>query len=352
MKLLKIAALFSLFALNAQNVFSQTISPWQIHKNKTIISFATSTMDEGRAAFGKAVIPAQNASGWGTAPLQNGGVYVDEASILKTCKKELHFTYFQTIVNVPANVNVTDFKVSYDVADDAARIYLFNSKNPKGVFDQASDLFFNANNYKPMDLKSLVAPGDNRIVIVQYDNCATKNTIKGIHVKINGTEVKAVVAPPKLPSKFKVHAFSISQGQGDKDPYWFGTNGSSRGQILSQAKLTGGAKWMEIEQIDLGNHIYAFKVLNAGADMYLTARDNKEVHIDKVAGGKISDAAKFKSVAPLTTAKSAITGNFHSFQSVKFSDHYLRHEHFQLFVHPSNGSELFKQDASWQIQKM
>jgi hypothetical protein len=48
-----------------------------------------------------------------------------------------------------------------------------------------------------------------------------------------------------------VLAYSISEGKGDKDAYWFGLNNNdSRGRILSQAKLGSNAKWMEIQSIE------------------------------------------------------------------------------------------------------
>ncbi len=176
-------------------------------------------------------------------------------------------------------------------------------------------------------------------------------------VQIIGTSKNTSIEKPKasveLPSKFKVLAFSVHEGKADKDPYWFALNSNdSRGRILSQAKLGSNAKWMEIQSIDLGNNTYAFKVTNAGDDMYLTARDNKEVHVEKAAGGTIPEGAKFKSVSPLTSAPGANELNFRSFQSVKFANHYLRHSGFVMFVNTSNGTELFKQDASWLIQKM
>ncbi len=168
--------------------------------------------------------------------------------------------------------------------------------------------------------------------------------------RLGAGQTKATV---DLPSKFKVLAYSVNEGKGDKDAYWFGLNNNdSRGRILSQAKLGSDAKWMEIQSIDLGNDTYAFKVTNAGADMYLTARDNKEVHVDNAAGGQIPEGAKFRSVSPMTSAPGAQELNFRSFQSVKFADHYLRHSGFVMFVTTSNGSELFKQDASWLIEKM
>lgn len=161
------------------------------------------------------------------------------------------------------------------------------------------------------------------------------------------------IAAPSLPDKFKVHAFSVGEGKTDKDDYWFAlNNNNSRGVILSSAKLVNGAKWMEIQRVNLDNNTIAFKVLNAGADMYLVARDNKEVHVEKVTGNKIPDGAKFKTVSPLTSAKGSQENNYRSFESIKFPTHYLRHQGFLLFVHPSNNTELFKQDASWLIQKM
>ena len=167
------------------------------------------------------------------------------------------------------------------------------------------------------------------------------------------TMIEKPEASVDLPSKFKVLAFSVGEGKSDKDAYWFALNNNdSRGRILSQAKLGSNAKWMEIQSVDLGNDTYAFKVTNAGADMYLTARDNKEVHAEKAAGGSVPEGAKFKSVSALTSAPGANERNFRSFQSVKFANHYLRHSGFAMFVHTSNGTELFKQDASWLIEKM
>ena len=156
-----------------------------------------------------------------------------------------------------------------------------------------------------------------------------------------------------LPDKFKVHAFSVGEGKTDKNDCWFAlNNNNSRGVILSSAKLVNGAKWIEIQRVNLDNNTIAFKVLNAGADMYLVARDNKEVHVEKVTVNKIPDGAKFKTVVALTSAKGSQENNYRSFESIKFPTHFLRHQGFLLFVHPSNNTELFKQDASWLIQKM
>ncbi|MCF8244251.1 MAG: AbfB domain-containing protein [Saprospiraceae bacterium] len=426
-----------------------TVSPWQIHEGKEGVVSHANPRNGDPSAYEKAKIPAQDDNGWKAAPKNSvGDVFIDRSSTVR-CREQLDFTYFQTTVNIPANTKVDKFNVSYDKADDGARIYIFNTKSQNGTFDPASDLIISnsRDNTGNVNLKDKIVNGSNRIVIVQFDDCADRNTLSGINIKVNGTEIepeqadefpvtifqhtnyggksqslkagltnyqsftigndaisslkvskcwkvtlyehdngggkKLVVtentpdliklnfndkassirvekdpgcnssASVELPSKFKVLAYSVGEGKSDKDAYWFAlNNGDSRGRILSQAKLGSSAKWMEIQSIDLGGDIYAFKVTNAGADMYLTARDNKEVHLEKASGGKVPEGAKFKSVSPLTSAPGAKERNFRSFQSVKFADHYLRHSGFAMFVHTSNGSELFKQDASWLIEKM
>lgn len=425
-----------------------TVSPWQIHEGKEGIVSHYNPNNGDPSAYEKAKIPAQNDNGWKDAPKNSAGdVFIDRSSTIQ-CLQELDFTYFQTTVDISANTRVDKFNVSYDKADDGARIYIFNSKFPNGTFDPAADLIISngRNSTGNVDLKGKIVSGSNRIVIVQFDDCADRNTVSGINIIVNGKEIAPekdddfpvtifehtnyggksqglkegintgvlqigndVVSSLKvkkcwkvtlyehnpnngrqlvitgdtpdlipmnfndivstikvekdpgcnssasvdLPSKFKVLAYSVGEGKTDKDAYWFAlNNGDSRGRILSQAKLGSNAKWMEIQSVDLGNDTYAFKVTNAGADMYLTARDNKEVHVEKAAGGSVPEGAKFKSVSPLTSAPGAKERNFRSFQSIKFADHYLRHSGFAMFVHTSNGSELFKQDASWLIEKM
>ncbi len=330
-----------------------TVSPWEIHEGTEGIVKHDNPVNGDPSAYQKMKMPAQTAGGWIPAPKDvNGNVFIDRSSTVQ-CRKELDFTYFQTVVSIPQNTEIKQFVIAYDKADDGARIYIFNSKYPNGTFDSNADLIISSgrNNTGTVDLKDKIAPGVNRIVIAQFDDCADRNGLRGIHVKVNGSEVPPVVS---LPDKFKVLAYSVNQGKtADKDNYWFALNANdSRGRILSEKKLTGGAKWMEIDEISLGNNTYVFKVLNAGSDMYLVARDNKEVHVEKANSGALPEGAKFKLMAPLTAAPGANERHFHSFESVKFPAHYLRHAGFAMFVHTTNNSELFRQDASWLTQKI
>ena len=448
MKITKQTALLVMLlaALSFSKSFSQiSISPWQIHEGTEGVVKHTNAIHGDRSAYKLAKIPGKNDGGWNTAPKDaSGNVSMKRSSVIK-CREELDFTYFQTIVNIPANVNVSDFKVSYDNADDGARIYFFNSKFPNGTFDEKSDLVGKHANFASANMKDKIVKGENRVVVAQFDDCADNNSINGIRISVNGKEVAAVqqandgvctvyehvnfggksksfgvgfhelsgtdfndiissiklqpgysirvfehwkstgnsttytssasslmnggfndkissieiikgsapAASLELPAKFKVHAFSVGEGKSDKDDYWFAlNNNNSRGVILSQKKLGANAKWMEIQKVDLGSNMVAFKVMNAGTDMYLVAKDNKEVHVINFPGGNLSDGAKFKTTTALTTTNDASAKNYRSFESVKFANHFLRHTGFILFVHTSNNTELFKQDASWLIQKM
>lgn len=233
-------------------------------------------------------------------------------------------------------------------------------------FEDKSLLYKNsAFSFKSASQSNITLDGSKRCRYVRIFIPGSMKTLSLAEIEVYG-QLSASQAAPKesdsstsaaaetsLPDKFKVLAFSVNEGKKEQDQYWFAiNNNNSRGVILSTAKLVNGSKWLEIERVKLGDGVIAFKILNAGNDMYLVAKDNKEVHIEKSANGEVPEAAKFKTVKPLTTAKGANENNFRSFESVKFPGHYLRHQGYVLFVHPSNQTELFKQDASWLIEKM
>lgn len=168
-----------------------TVSPWQIHEgNEGVINFHNNYNGDPRA-YSMAKIPTGDA-GWSDAPTDaEGNVNINRKSALR-CLEQLDFTYFRTSVNVPNNVILNTFTVSYSKADDGARIYIINSANPTGAFDPKADLIINRqNNPGTVDLKQYVKKGEvNTVVIVQFDDCADGNTVHGIHINVNGNEVK------------------------------------------------------------------------------------------------------------------------------------------------------------------
>ena len=190
-----ITALISLgFAASS---FAQiTVSPWQIHEGNEGIVSHVNPVHGDRSAYAKAQIPAQNDSGWAEAPKNSAGdVFINRKSSLK-CLQQLDFTYFQTTVEIPANTQIHAFNVSYDKADDGARIYIFNSANPNGTFDENADLLLGKNTVGNVDLKDKIAPGTNRIVIAQFDDCAVGNNLSGIRIKVDGKEIPAISVVP------------------------------------------------------------------------------------------------------------------------------------------------------------
>ena len=138
--------LFTLFmtlsiAFGATKANSQiSVKPWEIHEGTEGILKHKNSIHGDPNAYKLAKTPDVKDAGWKLAPKDaKGDVSMKRVSVI-LCREEIDFTYFQTIVNIPANTAVTDFKVSYDNADDGARIYLFNSKFPNGNFDPKSDL--------------------------------------------------------------------------------------------------------------------------------------------------------------------------------------------------------------------
>ena len=190
--ILLVVAVFCCSTSNAQI----TVSPWQIHEGKEgTIDFVTKFHGDPDA-YQKASIPSATDGGWGTAPTDaNGKVNINRRSSLR-CNQQLDFTYFQTSVNIPENSRVDKFTVSYNQADDGARVYIFNSANPQGAFDAAADLQYNKKNTGNVDLKSFVKKGEvNRVVIVQFDDCGGGNTLNGINIEVNGELIEVAKDP-------------------------------------------------------------------------------------------------------------------------------------------------------------
>ncbi len=185
-----------------------TRTTWQIHSgiDKEPIEFTSSKYGDP-AAYSKMKIPPKGHNGW--KDIQGERISIHEKSILTRPKQQLDFTYFQTFITVPENVNITKFSVSYDQADDGARIYLFNTDYPfpNGHFNPKADLIYEHRNDRSVgavDLKNLLKKGEtNRLVIVQFDNAPTGNNIEGIHLKVDGKEIKKIKTVENCQPKYE-----------------------------------------------------------------------------------------------------------------------------------------------------
>ena len=185
-----IFCLASLFYIgNAQAQI--TVSPWKIHEGtQGVINFTTNHHGDP-AAYKMASIP-QGDNGWDLAQTDaNGEVFFKRVSNLN-CNQQIDFTYFKTKVFIPTNTKINKFSVSYTKADDGARIYIFNTDHPNGAYSSNADLMLGRRDHVGnVDLKQYVKKGEvNTVVIVQFDDCAKGNNVKGIHINVNGEEIK------------------------------------------------------------------------------------------------------------------------------------------------------------------
>lgn len=143
--------------------------------------------------FENAKIPAEGADRWQPVKLttkngkayaynkQDAGIDAYECASLGLAQ----YTYFESYLNVPPKTQVTQFSVGFDNddMDDASRITIFNEKFPRGTVVPGSYVPLRANGTS--DLRSLIAPGRNRIVLTNLDNCA-HITVPKINVALNG----------------------------------------------------------------------------------------------------------------------------------------------------------------------
>lgn len=372
LKLLSLGLILGPLFAQAQN---PVINTWDIHRgNEGVIAFVTKEHGDP-AAYSKMSIPAPTDKGWSKAPVDEKGlVNFSETSKLK-CNKELDFTYFQSYVNVPNNYKIETFNVSYDKADDGARIYIFNSKFPNGTFDEKTDLKLNkASHIGAVNLKDKLVPGMNRIVIVQFDDCAVHNNVKGIRLKFNGAEVPATANAPvpntaspspseapvtsnkinEIPTQFQLHAYSISgQRVTQGSNFWIGWEGSGLASG-AKCKITNTQKGsiFQFEKIVLNQsqNIICLRVINSTINnLYLTVFSDYSVGVSQISNINSSKNCQFYVRNPQETDAAKL--NFVSFESVQYTNYFLRHEHMNLKVTQATEEQkkyaIFRQDASW-----
>ena len=109
---------------------------------------------------------------------------------------------------------------------------------------------------------------------------------------------------------------------------------------------------MEIEKIDMGADMFAFKVTNAGQNKYLAVGAGNRVSVTEFSSiDELPNGAKFYSRPPLATENEAADLNYRSFESVEKPGSYLRHAGFVLYVHPKESGKVYTEDASWLLNE-
>jgi len=238
-----------LLTLSAQLLAQGSIgrTPWEMNRGAgwSYLNFSLqshgypgnwngSEYDETSGAYANAAIPATGNSGWGPAPNGETIGFVEASILPGNCLSSVDYTYFQTLVNVPTNTNVTQFTIEFSSIDDGGRVTVFNSTYPNGIVIPGS--YVTLANGGTADLATYIVEGQNRVVVTQVDDCPTGNNLHSATVVLNGETVEVCDAT--------VQTFTLlgSSGTvGSIDPY---TEASTDGgQTWGPAYLTGTHPW-------------------------------------------------------------------------------------------------------------
>ena len=205
-KFATLAATSILFILSASSVLAQTRSAWEMHDGLEVtlanpdglLPFSCSPAVHGDPCeYDVATIPSAGDPGWGAAP--NGDTIsfhiasrVCNAPV--SCLAYGDFTYFQTLVTIPADIVVTTFTIAFSGMDDGCRVSIFNSAYPAGLVVPGSYVFLGGSG--TTNLKDYVVSGEvNRVVVTQVDDCCSENNLDSAIVVLNGEPVIVSVSP-------------------------------------------------------------------------------------------------------------------------------------------------------------
>ncbi len=182
---------------------AQTRSAWQMHEGLEVtpanplglIAFSCSPSQHGAICeYDVATIPPQGDAGWKPAP--NGDI-IDFSIASRVCQAPVtcmgygDFTYFQTLVDIPLNVVVTQFTIAFSGMDDGSRVTIFNSAYPGGLVVPGSYVYLGGSG--TTDLSTYVVSGEiNRVVVTQVDDCCSENNLRSAIVVLNGSPVTPV----------------------------------------------------------------------------------------------------------------------------------------------------------------
>ncbi len=166
--------------------------------------------------YNYANVPSSNDPRWTAAPLNgSGNIQFSQTSRLPSgsCYTRVDFTYFQTILSIPANITVNTCIIGFGAADDGVRAYVFNSAYPNGTYLPGSEIKLGQGNVTS-NIATLLRSGEaNRIVLVQGDDCPTGNNLTDGSISINGTTVNNIDGTPPAVTAQNVTVHLNSSGQ-------------------------------------------------------------------------------------------------------------------------------------------
>jgi hypothetical protein len=201
--------LMALVAMGGMPAAAQTRTPWQMHDGPEVteynplglMPFSCLPMRRGdKCEYNVATLPSEGDPRWWPAPNAETIEFLLEPSRVCeapiTCRIFGDFTYFQTFVNVPANLEVTEFTLSFSGVDDGVRVTIFNSEHPGGIVAPGSYVYLGGSGTE--NLAPYIQPGEiNRVVLTQVDDCCALNRLESAVVVLNGEAVDLACEEPE-----------------------------------------------------------------------------------------------------------------------------------------------------------
>lgn len=178
---------------NVAPSFAQTRSPWQKHYGAPLQYIGVESASYGDSTeYIFENIPPANDTGWSPAP-DPDYIKFKEASAecfitdpIYNCRKVVDYTYFQTYVSYPSNMQLTRFTILLNGLDDGCRLTVFNATHPNGFtipgFVKLGD------GGKTFNLIPYATPCyNNRFVVTHVDDCCGGVVLDTGQIIITGT---------------------------------------------------------------------------------------------------------------------------------------------------------------------
>ena len=173
-------------------------SPWQMHEGEGIQYFAAPwpTIHGAVEEYDYSSVPPETDPGWTGAPdpYQIGYSLVPSSlcDVGAACLGAGEFTYFQTFVALPDDLDLDLFTVSFSGLDDGARVTLFNSGSPAGIIVPGSYVFLGGSG--TANLADYVLTGEtNRVVVTHIDDCCSGSYLESAILIIEGEALQPCV---------------------------------------------------------------------------------------------------------------------------------------------------------------
>ncbi|MEO6252596.1 MAG: T9SS type A sorting domain-containing protein [Ferruginibacter sp.] len=196
---------------------AQTRTNWEMHAGNGPEAVSPCSATYGAVSeYAYAVIPNVGDPGWGAAPNASSIGFAGPSDLcnLFSCLCGVDFTYFQTFVNIPGNVVVSTFTLTFSGVDDGARVTIYNSVHPTGLVVAGSYVFLGGTT--TADLAAYMVSGEvNRVVVTHVDDCCSFRSLNG-NIVLNGEVINPSSGQIVAKKFYDANVDGIKQG-GEQD---------------------------------------------------------------------------------------------------------------------------------------